>query len=373
MLNPTALPRLLLLLMLVGVTAPRDATAQDTCMIGEENCRELDGRDLRGLDLSGLSLVGVNLLQANLGGANLSHADLSGVDLRGANLSEANLSGANLTGAKLTSAFLIGANLSGANLTRAELSYAVLDGADLTRADLTDATVTYARIRVPSTKGVDADMWEAKKGSVIWDPTFRLNLAIETYRWGNAALARSDLVAIIEEDPPSGSNLSDPTGKAMATLALIDYREQRWADAAETADRYLTFVPADETMMRTRWSAYRRVMGSTTDAAALAAATQKEQAAWDAYATAHPGVALVDMYYAGEEQYNVGDVQDAIASFERVLALDADHAYGHYRLGLCFVSAGRTPEARTHLARFLELAPDDPEAPGVRDMLSYLN
>jgi regulator of sirC expression with transglutaminase-like and TPR domain len=41
-------------------------------------------------------------------------------------------------------------------------------------------------------------------------------------------------------------------------------------------------------------------------------------------------------------------------------------------LGLCYASGGNLASAKSHLSRFLELAPDDPEAELARQMLASL-
>ena len=43
-----------------------------------------------------------------------------------------------------------------------------------------------------------------------------------------------------------------------------------------------------------------------------------------------------------------------------------------FNLGLAAAKLGRGPEAREHLGAFLEMAPGDPRAPGVRQLLSSL-
>jgi Flp pilus assembly protein TadD len=41
-------------------------------------------------------------------------------------------------------------------------------------------------------------------------------------------------------------------------------------------------------------------------------------------------------------------------------------------LGLCYSSSGENSKARAAFEKFLELAPNDPEAGTVKEMLSYL-
>jgi hypothetical protein len=41
-------------------------------------------------------------------------------------------------------------------------------------------------------------------------------------------------------------------------------------------------------------------------------------------------------------------------------------------LGLCYSGTGATEKAKSHLERFLELAPSDVDAPLAQEMLKYL-
>ena len=65
-------------------------------------------------------------------------------------------------------------------------------------------------------------------------------------------------------------------------------------------------------------------------------------------------------------------MQGAIADFEQVAELDPEHASAHYYLGLCYTNTAETSQAKAHLHRFLELAPDDSNAAAAREMLKYL-
>ena len=82
------------------------------------------------------------------------------------------------------------------------------------------------------------------------------------------------------------------------------------------------------------------------------------------YAQAHYGLGLALGY--------LGQRDKAIASLEKALSLDSGNAYAHYHLGLALQQSGATDRALLHLQRFLELAPEAPEAPRVRALLSQL-
>ena len=55
-----------------------------------------------------------------------------------------------------------------------------------------------------------------------------------------------------------------------------------------------------------------------------------------------------------------GDVEDALAAFERALEKDPDSAYIHRKLAMSLIRAGRPADSLEHAERALEIDPDDP-------------
>lgn len=94
--------------------------------------------------------------------------------------------------------------------------------------------------------------------------------------------------------------------------------------------------------------------------------------AFDRMAAAGPEMVAQAFFEDGVEDFNAGRNDAALAAFEKVLRAKSDHADAHYFLGLANASAGNIPKAKEHFARFLELAPDHPEAGTARDMLEGL-
>lgn len=62
----------------------------------------------------------------------------------------------------------------------------------------------------------------------------------------------------------------------------------------------------------------------------------------------------------------------AIADLEKCLQLKGNHAYAHYQLGLAYYQKGRKDLMITHFQKFLYLAPEAPEAPQVKSLLSRI-
>jgi tetratricopeptide (TPR) repeat protein len=69
---------------------------------------------------------------------------------------------------------------------------------------------------------------------------------------------------------------------------------------------------------------------------------------------------------------NAGDVPAAEASYLKALELDPRRAIAHYRLGLISVSKPDNEAALAHFEKFLEIAPDDPQAPAAKEVVDAL-
>ena len=86
----------------------------------------------------------------------------------------------------------------------------------------------------------------------------------------------------------------------------------------------------------------------------------------------NPEKAGLNLYNRGADLYNVGQIAEAKAIFEQILQGQPNHAKTHYMLGLCYVSEDDKPKAKEHLSKFLELAPNDPDAATAQEMIKYL-
>ncbi len=94
--------------------------------------------------------------------------------------------------------------------------------------------------------------------------------------------------------------------------------------------------------------------------------------AFAAAAAIDPGQVSEALVDEGSRRFNANQTVPAMVAFRRALEARPDHPRANYMLGLCLASSGDLAGAKKQLARFLELAPDDPEAPAARQMLSEL-
>lgn len=179
------------------------------------------------------------------------------------------------------------------------------------------------------------------------------NAGVEAFNQGDYATARTKMDEALAADP----QMED----AHAALAHIHLKAGDAAAAAASAEAALALDPADPKALRAALDAYQR-LGDTA----------KAKAAETALAAADPAAASAGAYGRGVDLYNGGDTAGAIPEFEAALAADPSHAKSHYMLGLCYSGTGDTEKAKSHLERFLELAPSDVDAPLAQEMLKYL-
>ncbi len=149
--------------------------------------------------------------------------------------------------------------------------------------------------------------------------------------------------------------------QATEALMIVYARKSDWAKAAAQAEQTIAHDPANLRALRLRHEAY----GHLGDQA-------KEKEAFEALARADPKALAGALLDSGIAKFNANDIEGAVADLSRVVEIEPAAASAHYYLGLCYTNTSKPDQAKTHLQRFLELAPDDPNAAGAREMLKYL-
>ncbi|MDH3744604.1 MAG: tetratricopeptide repeat protein [Acidobacteriota bacterium] len=172
-------------------------------------------------------------------------------------------------------------------------------------------------------------------------------------RNGDLAEAEARFKGAIELDPG--------LAQAHAALGQILLMQERNEEAAEEAQRAMEIEPENAAYLGLLRQALQ-AMGDKGKAAEIQMAMEQ----------ANPKVLASNSFNRGATLFESGSMKEARGAFEQAVAADPDHARGHYMLALCLVNSGEKAVAREHLEKFLELAPEDPDAAGARDMLAYL-
>lgn len=89
-------------------------------------------------------------------------------------------------------------------------------------------------------------------------------------------------------------------------------------------------------------------------------------------APVEPETARQGLWILAMAAYDADAMDEAAHRFEKVLEVDPNRARAHYYLGLIYVSEQANEKAKHHLQRFVELAPDDPEAATANELITFL-
>ena len=89
-------------------------------------------------------------------------------------------------------------------------------------------------------------------------------------------------------------------------------------------------------------------------------------------AVVEPEIARAGLWKLALDSYDGGDSVQAALRFRKVLEVDPNYPWANYLLGLVLMGEGDNQEAISYLERFIELAPEDPEAPSAQDLVAYL-
>ncbi len=175
----------------------------------------------------------------------------------------------------------------------------------------------------------------------------------EAFQAGDKATALAKFQEAAELDP----SLID-AHHAVATLQLAKGKYEASAAAAEKA---LALGSEDLRTLRVLYDAYD-ALGRTEQLTEIA-----------------PRLAAVDPEFGGSKlveqaarAWNAGQGEKALALSHLALSIDPGLAKAYYFIGLNHLSSGENPEAKAALQKFIDLAPEDPEAATAKEMLAYI-
>jgi Tfp pilus assembly protein PilF len=154
----------------------------------------------------------------------------------------------------------------------------------------------------------------------------------------------------------------DPNLKpSLIGLATAGIKLGKYAEAASAAETILKTDPNNEAAIRLRFNACLELGDKARLADALVG-----------LAAVEPVKARDGLLRLAFQAYDASNMPLAKQRFGQAIAIDPTFAQAHYYLGLVNVSLGASAEARQHFERFLQLAPNDPEANSAREALKYL-
>ncbi len=84
------------------------------------------------------------------------------------------------------------------------------------------------------------------------------------------------------------------------------------------------------------------------------------------------GGSAADLYNQAATFWNAGKFNEAKASLDQALTLDANHADSHFLMGKVLVNQGALPEALNHLEQYLQFAPTGQNAAEAKTLVDAL-
>jgi tetratricopeptide (TPR) repeat protein len=150
--------------------------------------------------------------------------------------------------------------------------------------------------------------------------------------------------------------------EAHAVLADLYVEEKKYPQAIAAAERVLQAKPNDP-----------GALAALYDAAVATGDKAKADSALKAMAGGAPGRdTAVRLLNKGVVDFNENRMADALAAFQNAERADPAFPKTHYMLGLTYANLDDKAKAVEHLAKFLEMAPDDENAETAKAMLEEL-
>lgn len=179
--------------------------------------------------------------------------------------------------------------------------------------------------------------------------------AVEAYNAGATLSNSGDSAGALLKFQEAVTLKPDLTAGWMA-LAKVAVKEKKYQVAVDAAKKGLEIDDEDADMWLVLYQSYTAL----GDKANAAAAEKK--------APANPS----KLFNEAAKLINEGKDGEAETSLKRAVAADEKFAIAWYELGMVYVRAGKSAEAKQALSKYLELDPKGKDAPTAKEMLGYL-
>ncbi len=179
--------------------------------------------------------------------------------------------------------------------------------------------------------------------------------AVEAYNAGAALSNSGDAAGALVKFQEAVALKPDLTAGWMA-LAKVAVKEKKYQVAIEAAKKALEIDDEDSDM----WLALYQSYSALGDKANAAIAEKKMPA--------NPS----KLFNEAARLINEGKDAEAEVSLKRAVEVDDKFAVAWYELGMVYVRAGKSAEAKAALNKYLELEPKGKDAATAKEMLGYL-
>jgi tetratricopeptide (TPR) repeat protein len=178
------------------------------------------------------------------------------------------------------------------------------------------------------------------------------NEGVDAYKAGDISTAQSKFQQVVQLSP-------DMVAPYLA-LAQISLAQGSAAEALAMAQSALERAPDDT-----------RALKVAFDGARLTGQNEVAEQALDRLVELEPQWVTTTLFQHAVTLFNDNQPEAAALELRSVLKVDPEHARANFLLGMALFNSGRADEGRGYLEKFIELAPDDPDAEIARGLLSY--
>ena len=178
------------------------------------------------------------------------------------------------------------------------------------------------------------------------------NEGVDAYTAGDVSTAQSKFRQAIE--------LSPELVAAYIALAQISLTQGSPAESLAMAQSALELEPDEIRALRIGFDA-ARLSGDTTTSGQMLGRLVELDPEW---------VTTV-VYNHAVDLFDDNQLEAAIFELNYVLQADPDMARAQFMLGVALYNSGNVEEGGSHLRKFIELAPDDPDVEIAKGLLSY--
>ncbi|MDE2922323.1 MAG: tetratricopeptide repeat protein [Acidobacteriota bacterium] len=183
--------------------------------------------------------------------------------------------------------------------------------------------------------------------------------AIKLYNQGSNALNSGDYETAEFMFQSALEKKADLT-QAMGGLARIYSQRGDHVRAVEFAEQVAAEGEDLENMNQILYAGYN-ALGMDDKAEAALASLQ----------TTDPEKAAKNLYNEAADLYNAGSIPEALTKLEQVIGFNPSHPEALNMLGLCYAAQSENDKALDTFRKFLEVAPNHPEAATAQAMIEY--
>ena len=185
--------------------------------------------------------------------------------------------------------------------------------------------------------------------------TTKADPAVDAYNAGAALANSGDWAGAAAKFNEAVAAKPDLTA-AWIALAKANVKLKDWQKAISAADKVLEIDNEDTDM----WSVLYQAYSATGDKAKAAEAQAKLPKNANA------------LFNEAARVINTGNDTEGEKLLKQAIAADEKMAIAYYELGMIYVRAGKSPEAKANLQKYLELDPNGKDAATAKEMMSYL-